>query len=157
MFRFLVMLCFAFLCLVPVQLSAEVFKYVDSSGVSVYVSSLEEVPAEYRSQVTDPHDLPAITKSDYPGYSPEKSAPATKAPAAPEVELYVTSWCGYCAKAENFMRKNGVRYQKYDIEKNPTGKRRYQELGGGGVPIIKIGSSVVRGFNAPLLRRKLNL
>ncbi len=43
--------------------------------------------------------------------------------------------------------KKGIRYTKYDVETSAKGQRDYKKLGGGGVPVIKIGSKVMRGFS----------
>ena len=80
------------------------------------------------------------------------------AAAKPKVEIYVTEWCPYCRRLEGFLKANGVAYKRYDIEKDgKDARRRYVELGGGGVPIIKVGSTVMRGLDEGALRRELKL
>jgi glutaredoxin len=65
----------------------------------------------------------------------------------PEVVLYATSWCPYCAKTREFFRMHGIRYTEYDIEHNAVGAEGYRRLGGNGVPIIVIGADVVHGYD----------
>lgn len=67
------------------------------------------------------------------------------------IEMYVTDWCGYCRKARKYMDANGIRYVAYDIEKDSAAKHRYEELGGGGVPLIIIGSKKMSGFSPEAL------
>lgn len=63
-----------------------------------------------------------------------------------EVTVLVIQGCPYCNKAEEFLQKKGINYRRYDIERDAGGQALYRKLGGGGVPLIKIGSSVIRGF-----------
>lgn len=73
----------------------------------------------------------------------QEAAPAPKA----EVVMYATAWCPYCKKARDFLRKEGIEYKEYDIEKSQEGRRQHQALGGGGVPVIVVNGTVVRGYN----------
>ncbi|OUR72531.1 hypothetical protein A9Q78_06980 [Methylophaga sp. 41_12_T18] len=67
------------------------------------------------------------------------------------VVLYSTSWCGYCAKTRRFFAKNKINYVEYDIEKSETAKREYDNLGGGGVPLVLVEGQIVRGYNPNLI------
>lgn len=72
------------------------------------------------------------------------------------VEIYVTSWCGYCKQALEYMNSRGIPYVAYDIEKDDAARRRHRELGGRGVPLIVVGSKVMPGFSPELLEDYLN-
>lgn len=72
------------------------------------------------------------------------------------VELYVTSWCGYCKKAESYLKSNGIPYVAYDIEKDSAADKRHKELGGRGVPLIIIGSNRMNGYSQENLEYYLN-
>lgn len=63
------------------------------------------------------------------------------------IKLYATSWCGYCAKTRQFFKKNNLNYIEYNIEKDPTAYRRYNELNGRGVPLIETSDQVIRGYS----------
>jgi glutaredoxin len=63
------------------------------------------------------------------------------------VVLYSTSWCGYCAKTRRFFEKNKINYVEYDIEKSVAAKREYDNLDGGGVPLVLVDRQLVRGYN----------
>jgi glutaredoxin len=65
----------------------------------------------------------------------------------PEVTLYATSWCGYCAKTRRLLKQLRVEYTEYDIEQDATANARFQKLGGRGVPLIIIGKDVIHGFD----------
>lgn len=84
------------------------------------------------------------------------SAPASSRRFEGVVEIFLTDWCGYCKKAKRYMDDRGIRYQAYDIEKDSAAQRRYQELGGNGVPLILIGSQRMSGFSAEALEQYLN-
>ncbi len=72
------------------------------------------------------------------------------------VELYVTSWCGYCKKALNYVKSKGISYVAYDIEKDSAAHKRYQELGGHGVPLIIVGKQRMSGYSQETLENYLN-
>ena len=67
---------------------------------------------------------------------------------APQVELYVTSWCPYCTKAKAFFDQRGIDYQAYDIERDPAAARRKQQLDSGrGVPFAVINGIKISGWS----------
>ncbi len=63
------------------------------------------------------------------------------------VEIFVTSWCGYCKKLEKFLMDRNIPYTKYDIESNARAAEAYQSMGGTGVPVTRIGSDIVYGYD----------
>ena len=63
------------------------------------------------------------------------------------VEVFITSWCGYCKKMVRFLNEKGIPYTAYDIEKDSAAARTYRELGGNGVPVVRVGSHVVHGYS----------
>lgn len=71
----------------------------------------------------------------------------TPAKPAKTVQIYMTEWCHYCRDAQNYMKSRGIAFTAYDIEKDRAAHQRYIELGGGGVPILVIGSKKMYGFS----------
>jgi glutaredoxin len=65
----------------------------------------------------------------------------------PEVILYATSWCGYCKQTRAFLDEQNISYTEYDIETSDEGRKQHAALGGGGVPVLQIGESVIHGYN----------
>ena len=128
---------------------ADVVRYTDAQGKIHYVDSINKVPAEFRGQLNDAKPLPPINRERGFRFSPV----ADRAPVPEEratqarVELFVTSWCPYCQQLEAALRANKVTYTRYDIEKSAEGKRKYDAIGGRGIPITKVGDSVIRGNN----------
>ena len=77
-------------------------------------------------------------------------------PAVPQVEIYVTSWCPYCKKAENFFRTQGNPFTSYDIEKDSAAARRKEDLDrSGGVPLVIINGQKIHGFSENAYREAL--
>jgi glutaredoxin len=74
---------------------------------------------------------------------------SVRAPSAlqPQVVLYATSWCPYCAKTRAFFKRHGIQYVERNIEHDPRANAEYQRLGGGGVPVIVVGNRVVDGYD----------
>lgn len=64
------------------------------------------------------------------------------------VELYITSWCPYCKKAEEFFRSRGIKYAVYDIEKDKNAAARKKKLdrNGRGVPFAVINGTMISGY-----------
>lgn len=88
--------------------------------------------------------------------SPLAFAETTPVKSAKTVEIYVTEWCHYCRDAQSYMKSRGIPFTAYDIEKDSAANRRYKELGGGGVPILKIGSEKMFGFSKDRFEYLLN-
>lgn len=71
------------------------------------------------------------------------------------VVLYSTDWCGYCAKARQFLQENRIAFFEYDIEKSAEGHAQYRALGGRGVPVLQVNGHVIKGFNPDRIRQLL--
>lgn len=64
-----------------------------------------------------------------------------------KVELYVTSWCGYCKQAQAFFRAKRIPIKVYDIEKDRNAAWRKKKLDGvDGVPFAVINGQKIRGY-----------
>jgi len=65
-----------------------------------------------------------------------------------QIDLYVTSWCPYCKKAETYLDQQGLEYQKYDIENDKeAAQRMYRLAGSGGVPFAIINGVAIKGWS----------
>lgn len=68
-----------------------------------------------------------------------------------EVVLYATSWCGYCAKAREFLAQNNIPYYEYDIEESSEGHEQYKRLGGRGVPVLWVNGETIKGYQPQMI------
>ncbi len=134
---------------------AEVYKYTDGTGELHFVDDISKVPKKYRTQAENTEQQGNVSGMD--------AAPASRAPqgrtaqdspqqqnissGSVQVEVFMTSWCGYCKKMVRFLNKKGIPYTAYDIEKDSAAARTYRELGGNGVPVVRVGSHVIHGYN----------
>lgn len=74
----------------------------------------------------------------------------------PGVELYTTSWCGYCKKARAFFRERGISFTEYDIEKNQYAAYRKQQLDPSpGVPFALINGHGIHGYSEAMYLQAL--
>ena len=70
------------------------------------------------------------------------------------VEMYMTSWCGYCKEAGAYIRSLGVNLVQYDIEAQPNRKEEMKQKSGGStaIPLIDIGGTIIRGYNPSAIK-----
>lgn len=138
---------------------AEIFQYVDDAGKVHFVDQAKKVPPQYKEQLKNNKPLPKITKvpSIYPDVDPNATANKDYLYSRKnDVELFVTSWCGYCRKLESWMAENKIKHKVYDIEKDAKGRKLYNQLGGtGSVPMTRVGKEVIMGYNPGAIKAAL--
>jgi glutaredoxin len=146
----------ALLLLVAVGICrAEIFKYTDSRGELHFVDDIAKVPKKYRTQMenADPQGNVSVMDATPATHSvrgrtveePERRQETFSGGAT--IEVFMTSWCGYCKKMIRFLNEKGIPYIAYDIEKDAAAARAYHDLGGRGVPVVRVGSHVVYGYS----------
>ncbi|MGE9296300.1 MAG: glutaredoxin family protein [Puniceicoccales bacterium] len=64
-----------------------------------------------------------------------------------QVQMLTADWCGWCDKAKQFMKSEGIDYVEYDVEKSSAGRRYKQEWNTTGVPAFKIGDRIIGGYS----------
>lgn len=77
--------------------------------------------------------------------STQSSAPAPR--KVQTLELYTTQSCGYCRRAKAYLRAKGVAFTEYDVDRDAKARKRFQSLGGKGVPLTVAGALTMRGFS----------
>lgn len=75
----------------------------------------------------------------------------------PDVVMLGAWWCSYCYQAKRYFQENQIHYCEYDMETTETGKRLYQENGGGAIPILLIGEHRIKGYSEAQIERSLSL
>jgi glutaredoxin len=129
-------LLFALTFALPAQ--AKIYKWTDAEGKSHFSASKPADPASIEN------------RNDLEVKSPQPAPVDNKAQTtAPQVDLYITSWCPYCKKAMAFLRKNNIAFNSYDIEQDASAAARKKDLdqGYGGIPLAVINGTTIRGFN----------
>ena len=66
--------------------------------------------------------------------------------ASPQVVMYSTDWCPYCARARRLLEEKGVHVEEIDIDASPDARTEMIERSGrSSVPQIFIGATHVGG------------
>ena len=131
---------------------AALYEYTDDKGVPCVASKLTDVPQKYRQNLRNIAEQP-IAKPDEAYLARKKAAEdraaiQAKMPKGPDkVDLYLTSWCPYCRKLENFLNDHHIVYTRHDIEADPASAEEFGDLGGEGVPLTRIGNKVIYGYD----------
>jgi len=133
--------------------------YIDERGKIHYVDTdYSKVPERYRDQVAG--QLAAEEKKA--GHSPAALPPGAGGEATTgrtnnvilssgsglQIDLFVKPACVECAFLEIFLNSERIPYDRHDVTQDPNAKKMFAELGSPPVPVIKIGSRVISGFQA---------
>ena len=73
-----------------------------------------------------------------------------------KVDIFVTSWCPYCKKLERFLKQNDIAYTRYDVETDTKGNELFYELGGEGVPLARVNSKIIHGYDPEAIKAALS-
>lgn len=138
----------------------EMYKWIDDKGL-VYFGDTPSRKATSKSKVESLPTTPFRAPQPQAVLGQEEQSPARLRPlkialpqAAPapvmtdaSVEMFVTSWCGYCKKAREFFADRGIALIEYDIEVDPAAAQRKQEIyPSPGVPLVVINGKPIQGF-----------
>ncbi len=76
----------------------------------------------------------------------------------PKVIVFSTPTCPHCRHAKRYLRTKGVRFTDVDVSRDMHAARDMVRISGQqGVPVLKIGSKVVVGFDRSKIDRLLDL
>jgi len=76
----------------------------------------------------------------------------------PQVTIYSTNWCAFCATEKQWMDRLGVKYISKNVEDDEeANKELLDKLGGNfqGVPVTDINGEMILGFDRPKLQAAL--
>ncbi len=75
----------------------------------------------------------------------------------PKITLYMTSWCGYCRKADKLLKELDADFVAKDIEKDSEARAEYAAKSGGsrGIPLIDFDGEIVRGYSDRTIRQQV--
>ena len=70
--------------------------------------------------------------------------------------IFTTPTCSWCRRAKRYFKERGVQFKEINIERDPDAARDLvRRTGQTGVPVIKIGSSWIVGFDKVRLEKEL--
>ena len=70
--------------------------------------------------------------------------------------IFSTSTCSWCRRAKRYFREQGVSFKEVNIERDPAAARDLvRKTGQSGVPVIKIGSAWIVGFDKERIDKEL--
>ena len=76
----------------------------------------------------------------------------------PNVKVYSTSTCPYCAMAKDFLKKNNIQFENIDVGiDRRAGQEMVDKSGQMGVPVLDIDSQIIVGFDKAVIAKALNL
>lgn len=120
--------------------NSEIYRWTDADG-NVHFGDRPPVSKESRRIEVNINSYESVTVEPF---VPFKSDRPSKGKS---VVMYSTTWCGFCRKARNYLKKNKIPFAEYDVENSEKGRRDYKKLNGKGVPILLIGDKRMNGFN----------
>lgn len=143
------------LLILPLSVSAEIYKWTDSSGNIVFSDSppsgANVQKMKFREQRLEVPERPEIENSEPVASRELKSKRAYR---DIKVVMYMTSWCPYCTKARKYINSLGANLIEYDIDKDKDKEREMTEMSGStGVPLIDIEGILLRGFSAEAIKQ----
>lgn len=72
------------------------------------------------------------------------------------VRIYTTSTCVYCKMAEEYFKKNNIKYEEINVEKDPkAAEEMIEKSGQRGVPVIEIDGKIIVGFDRKEIEQAL--
>jgi glutaredoxin 3 len=73
-----------------------------------------------------------------------------------KVLLFSTSTCSWCRRAKRYLKDRRVPFKEINIERDPDAARDIvRKTGQAGVPVIKIGSKWIVGFDRERIEKEL--
>jgi len=74
------------------------------------------------------------------------------------VKVYSTTMCPYCVMAKDFLKKNKVKFEDINLEKNEEAVQEMVEKSGQtGVPVLDIDGTIIIGFDVEKIKKVLKL
>ena len=63
------------------------------------------------------------------------------------VQMYTTTWCGYCVRAKALLEAKGIEVEEINLDDDPAFRQKLLDLTGGWtVPQILIGGRPIGGY-----------
>ena len=76
----------------------------------------------------------------------------------PNVKVYSTSTCPYCAMAKEFLKKNNIQFENIDVGINRQASQEMMDKSGQmGVPVLDIDGEIIVGFDKDAISKALGI
>ncbi len=76
----------------------------------------------------------------------------------PEVTIYTTPTCSWCAAAKRFLEEHDIEYTEYDVSEDEDAVERLIRISGQtGVPVLDIDGEIVVGFDKARIAELLGI
>ena len=130
----------------------EIYKWKDKQG-NVYFSDQPPPPHVDRESIPikdkEPSDSTTPSKVSSPKATKSGVTEEKRPYSSVRVIMYMTSWCGYCRKAREYLNSLRVNLVEYDVEKDRSKEKEMLTKSGGtrGVPLIDIEGIIIRGYS----------
>ncbi|HLX21079.1 MAG TPA: glutaredoxin domain-containing protein [Gaiellaceae bacterium] len=63
------------------------------------------------------------------------------------IQMYTTSWCGYCVRAKTLLQSRGIPYEEIPLDDDPAFRQKLHALTGGWtVPQILVDGEPIGGY-----------
>lgn len=74
-----------------------------------------------------------------------------------KVQVYSSPTCGVCSALKHYLRGRGVKYQEFDVSRDPDAYADMLALSAGAktVPVVAVGDQAVVGFDMDRLEQLL--
>jgi glutaredoxin len=141
------------------------YQFTDASGGVKFVSTLADVPAEWRDRVgfvemdLPPPGTPGAAQRIREARA-QRAREADSLPAAAddagtyaEVLIYSADWCGACRAAKSYMDERGIAYEERNIDDPDALEEMIAKAGRGGIPVFDVNGEILRGFSPELLEQ----
>ena len=73
------------------------------------------------------------------------------------IEMYTSDTCPNCTKLKEYLKQNNIEYVEYNISKSSEHKRNLIKEGFLSVPVMKIDSDYVLGFDVPRINQLFSI
>ena len=143
------------------------YQFTDSSGSVRFVTTLADVPPEWRPRVgfvemdAPPPGTPSAAqrirtaRAERARAQTPDSLPAAQdeAGAYADVLIYSADWCGACRAAKRYMDDRGIAYEERNVDNPDNRDEMIAKAGPGGIPVFDVNGSILRGFSPQMLEQ----
>lgn len=128
--------------------AGELYRWVDERGVVSYSDRPPPATAKQSQKLKGKANVVEVDKESYALKQAKSLSPVT---------LYVTDCGQFCDQATDFLKRRGVPYSAKDPAKELEIAVELKKLTGAvDVPVIVVGGSTYKGFDAPTWNRMLD-